>query len=395
MTQDTTTCKNRQQWRVAIVGGAISAAGGGSPRSIARQAHGLHLVGCDVSIYGGFNRRFPLTIDDFHLGDIPVIATPLWGPNNLGFAPKMFLKLAKAMPQIDVVHLNGAWNLTTFICAAICRWHKVPYIISCRGHFGEYHFSRFRGIKPLLFHTMEKCNIVGATAMHTTADWESNTSARALRYARRVVTIPNAVDLEDFTPRRSRSDARETLNIPEGNIALICFGRMAHQKNPHFLVKTLAEAISREPKAGERTILYFVGPPEPRLKRELIKQIQQLGIEKHVVFVDYAAGRDRQDWLSAANVFVLPSFDENFCIAAVEAAACGTFCLLSDRVGVAEQLPPTQTQILPLDHQEWVNALVELLRNPPRQQSVGEDLLIRFSPRGVAKQWQDFYTTLN
>ena len=136
----------------------------------------------------------------------------------------------------DFFHLNGAWNLTTFFAALIARNKKVPYIISMRGHLGEYHFKRMPLLKKVLFATLEKHNIKHALAMHATAQWEVETSAKALKFAKDVIIIPNPVDLTDFSNPPDRELARKNLGLNKEDFHIIHLGRTAKQKNLPFLI---------------------------------------------------------------------------------------------------------------------------------------------------------------
>ncbi|MDZ8119825.1 glycosyltransferase family 4 protein [Pontiella agarivorans] len=374
------------RFKIAIVGGSLSTYGGGAPRSMAQQATVLTEQGHHVELFVGFSRKYPLTQEQFSCRETPVNASVLWGPSVLGLFPRALFKLWKRAGEFDFIHLNGAWNLTTVLGALIARSRKTPYIITMRGHFGEYHFRRMPSLKKLIFRIFEKTNIRHACAMHATAQWEVETSAMALQYARQVIVIPNPVDLTDFRNPPLRQEARQKLGLSDKDFHIVHLGRLAKQKNLPFLIDVFAQA-----NLGSDSFLTFIGPPEPDLKCELLNQVDALQIKDRVRFIDFAKGKERSNWLAAADLFALPSFDENFCIVAAESVACGTQTLLSPHVGVTEFLPAQLTHVAELDPKKWISALQQFKADALPQRIPDPADLSGFSTAKVYAEWMSFY----
>ncbi len=373
---------------VAIVGGSLSAQGGGAPRSMASQANALATQGVKSTFFAGLSRRYPLTPDQLHISS-EVVASQLWGPSVLGLAPRALHQLANRAEEFDFIHLNGAWNLTSFLGAAIAIRHHVPYIISGRSHYGEYHYSRFGALKPILYRLLEKYKIRHAAAIHVTSNWEEQTSRPLIGNAR-TVCIPNSVDLEDFKEHVSRIDARRQLGIALDSPLFVHLGRLGEQKNLSLLVRAFLEA---NPEGNAQLVL--IGPPEGRTKTRLKRILQQSACERCVRFIDFAQGTERKLWLSAADLFVLPSWDENFCVAAIEAVACGTHCLLSPHVGAVEFLPKEGVTVAGLDHDTWAGHLREHCLKLRPQAFPSTSLLDQFSLDRVGELWTAAYAELS
>jgi len=374
--------------KIAIFSSMLSGAGGGAPRSAAVQAGALADSGADVTVFTGYSRKYPLTPEAFPLGRAKVVASKSWGPAALGLNVGSFLSFYRQCRSFDIVHVNMGWNLNTFIASRIARHFGVPYIYSLRSHMGEYHFRRFRFLKPVLFDLFEKRNIRDAFAVHVTADWESETSARAIG-DQRIIKIPNAMDPSDFSDPVPREKARLELGLSSDAFHVVCLGRLGAQKNPEFLVRSFHEA-----NLTEQTFLHFVGPPERRVKQKLLALIKDLELQGRVNFVDYVSGYKRRCWLSCADVFALPSHDENFCIALIEAVAAGTYGLITPHVGAIEYLPSGMLRVEPLELDRWSTAFRELALKPPPQTLCTKNLGELFSPRRIAQQWLDVYTSM-
>lgn len=383
--------KNQQasSYRVAIVGGCLSSHGGGMPRSMAQQARNLVENGCTVTLFTGFNKMYPFTPAELETEAIPTYASRLWGPNLYGLPPGALIHLWKQAKEFDVIHLNAAWNLTTFAAGLIAHFRKTPYIITCRSHYGDYHFSRMPFLKKILFTLLERINIRNAYALHVTADWEKKTSWRAVQLAKRIIKIPNPVNLRDFENPPLRQESREQLSLNPDVFYIVHLGRLGKQKNLSFLLKAF-HAVQ-----GNRLELILIGPPEPKEKACLLQLAKSLDIGHQIRFIDFAKGRERCRWLAAANLFALPSHDENFCIAAIEAVATGTYCLLSPKVGAVEYMPTSMLTVLPATKpEEWASIIHEMADSPPPQNLSDSKWLEQFSREAITQKWIDIYAAM-
>lgn len=374
--------------RVALLAGSLSATGGGAPRSIAIHARALQTQGAEVTIFTGHNKKCPLTPEQFQL-KCEIVSSQLWGPSVLCLAVRSLLQLCRHAKDFDIIHLNGSWNLMSFIASRIAYYRNVPYVFSCRGHLGEHDFTRYYAIKPFLYTFLERRNIRDAGCVHVCSRWEKESSMRALKPAKMIVEIPNAVDLSEFTPAITRNEAKKVLGISLDEFMVVFFGRVERVKNPQFFLEAFAKA-----ELPENAKLYFIGPPVRKLKSALLKDIETYKLNNRVVFIDFARGKERQVWLSSANLFVLPSSDDSFSVAVIEAASAGTHCLLSPYVGAEEFLPKGMATVCELKVDIWAETLRKLYSNPQPQRIPSSDFIAQFSLETIGKRWIEVYTNI-
>ena len=378
------------KYDIAIVGMMLSSHGGGMPRSMAQQAKIMSSKGHKVSLYIGDSSRMPFTPDQFYLGEhIDIYVSRSIGFWGFGIIPKTLYMLYKNAKNHDIIHLNGVWNFTTFFGAIISYIKKVPAIISCRSHYGDYHFTRRPILKKILFFTMEKINLKCVYGLHITSDWEKETSWRAVKKAKNIIKIPNPVDLTDFNNPSLRNQSRIKLGLDESMFYVIHLGRTAKQKNLSILVNSFSNC-----NFNDDAKLLLIGPPEEDEKRKLVRLAKKLGVNKNIIFIDFAKGSERCDWLSAADIFALPSYDDNFCIVAIEAAASGTLCLTSPFVGAIEYLPSSLIKICPLIQKEWDDSIKYHYDNRPQQNIMKEQISYQFSDDMLEKKWCEQYSKM-
>ncbi|HKU17092.1 MAG TPA: N-acetyl-alpha-D-glucosaminyl L-malate synthase BshA [Steroidobacteraceae bacterium] len=140
----------------------------------------------------------------------------------------------------------------------------------------------------------------------------------------RIEVIPNFVDLETFAPARSPgARARDAGD----DVLLAHVSSFRSVKRPADAVRVLAAVNATRPA---RLILIGDGPEMPAVVRE----VEQLGLRDRVQMLGQRL--DVQEILSGCDVFLLPSAEESFGLAALEAMACGVPAVTSDVGGLAE-----------------------------------------------------------
>ncbi len=379
-----------RKYDIAIIGMMLSSKGGGMPRSMAQQAKIMAAAGHKVTLYIGDSKAMPFTPKDFYLPESIVVhcskSIGFWG---FGIIPKTWWALYRNTKRHDVLHINGVWNFTTFVAGIIARLRKTPAIISCRCHYGDDHFTRMPVLKQILFHTMEKINLRNVHGIHITADWEEETSWRAAQRAKSIIKIPNPVDLTDFENPPTRAEARKHLGLEADAFYVVFYGRLANEKNLPFLMESFHRA-----DLGPDAYLVFAGNSMHGAREYLEQMALDLGISDRVRFVGHVVGRERCHWLAAADLFPLPSFYENFCNAAIEAAASGTHCLTSPNVGALEYLPPSLVTPKPLEIEQWVEALRGFRNNHLPQNIMTNEVADQFSPNRLEKSWLEQYASM-
>ena len=101
----------------------------------------------------------------------------------------------------------------------------------------------------------------------------------------------------------------------------------------------LLDAVaSLRTNGGVRLPLDVAGGGDAMQRQELQERARRLGIEQDVRFLGFVHGEAKARLLAESDVFVLPSYHENFGVAAVEAMAAGLPALVSDGVALADEI---------------------------------------------------------
>ena len=187
--------------------------------------------------------------------------------------------------------------------------------------------------------------------------------------------VPPGVDHEVFSPR-GRGAAREELHLSGLRLALYV-GRLQAHKGPDVAVRTLAEAIARDPGATRHLQLAIVGGPSGAHHGEEVTRLMQLaaalGVTDRVMLYPPQTQRRLADFYSAADVVLVPSRSESFGLVALEAQACGTPVIAASVGGLRYVVQDGVGGYLVEGHDpgDHADRLIQVLRSPTLQAELG------------------------
>jgi glycosyltransferase involved in cell wall biosynthesis len=155
----------------------------------------------------------------------------------------------------------------------------------------------------------------------------------------------NGVEVPASWPERGTF--RKGLGITEEAEVILFLGRLSEKKSPDLLLEVFA-LLSKE--TGDHTLhLVFAGPDEGGMKTRLAQMAAQLGVAQRVKFTGALFGEAKWAAYRDANVFVLPSQNENFGNTAAEAMAAGTPVVVTEQCGIAPLLADVAGLVVPHD----------------------------------------------
>jgi glycosyltransferase involved in cell wall biosynthesis len=181
--------------------------------------------------------------------------------------------------------------------------------------------------------------------------------------ARRVVSIPTAVDLDRFAPRERDGALAASLGLAPDALVVGNVSSLHERKGIDTLLR--AFALLAQGPYGARLRLLLVGPVRPQwpaLAREL-------GLEERVRFPGFR--EDVPELLSLFDVYALPSHHEALGTGALEAMAAGRARVAGAVEGRAAAVADTGVRVAPGDPQGLAGAIAALLDDPARRAALG------------------------
>ncbi|HEY7400778.1 MAG TPA: D-inositol-3-phosphate glycosyltransferase [Actinomycetota bacterium] len=212
--------------------------------------------------------------------------------------------------------------------------------------------------------------------------------------------VPPGVDHTLFTPR-PKDEARARLHLDAGMCLALYVGRLQPHKGPDVAIRTLAEAVAREP--DRCLVLAIVGGPSGSSHGEEVARLldlaSALGVADRVMLFPPQPQPRLADFYAAADVVLVPSRSESFGLVALEAQACGRPVVASAVGGLRFVVDDGRSGFLvdghdPADH---ADRLLEVLRDPDRARRMGEEgarLALRFTWDATAAELLSVYREL-
>jgi len=133
-----------------------------------------------------------------------------------------------------------------------------------------------------------------------------------------------------MAPRQlpERGGFRREHGIPAEALLILFLGRLSAKKSPDLLLESFAQVP--ETIDGKQVWLAFAGPDESGMQVRLQELARAKKVDSRVVFSGPVFGEMKWVAYRDADVFVLPSQNENFGNTAAEAAACGTPVVITE-----------------------------------------------------------------
>jgi glycosyltransferase involved in cell wall biosynthesis len=245
-------------------------------------------------------------------------------------SPSFARWVAAEVRRFDVVHIHALFSFTSVAAAFAARRGGVPYVIRPLGTLNEYgRENRRRLLKSASLRFIEGPILRHAAAVHFTSEQES-AEASMLGIAMRKVVIPLVI--EPAPASHARADSR--FAPLHGAPCVLFLSRLDPKKNVEGLLE--AVALLKHQYPGLRLLIAGDGPGS--YTAALHTRARSLGLEEHVIWAGHLEGESKQAAFEAADVFALPSFSENFGIAAAEALAAGLPCVLGKGVAIADDV---------------------------------------------------------
>lgn len=257
---------------------------------------------------------------------------------RLFFAPGMASALRLA--TFDVVHLHTLYEWPTWAAARVARARRVPYVMSPRGMLVKELIRRRNWLaKSLWIAAIEHRNIEWAAALHATSPLEAEGFERFGWRLPPVTVIGNGVDAPDLSSRPGDIVAADVAAAVAGGPSVLSLGRLSWKKG----LDRLLCAFERI----EKGLLVIAGTDDERLGAGLTALARELGMATRVrVLPRMIAGADKEQLFRAAQLFVVPSYSENFGNTVLEAMRRGVPVVTTPEVGAAAIVRTAQAGIV-------------------------------------------------
>jgi glycosyltransferase involved in cell wall biosynthesis len=305
-------------------------------RGLARRQHRVTVLTADL----GFTERngFGMNVERCRWGwraeedGVEAIYLSTLGHYRaLTLNPRVVGFCGASLRQFDLVHFFGLYDLLGPAVSHFCRRRGIPYVVEPMGMYRP--IVRSLRLKRLYHRLFGHQLIRGARFLIATSEQEKQELIESGVAGTRIVIRRNGVELPGNSP--TPGDFRRQWGIPRDAKMILFLGRLVSKKSPDLLLKAFARWRAR---AGDNrnAVLVLAGPEEgDGFLARLNAMKEEAHLKEQVLFTGPLYDDAKWSAYRDADLFVLPSQNENFGNTAAEAAACGTPVIVTDRCGIA------------------------------------------------------------
>lgn len=259
------------------------------------------------------------------------------GQQSLTPSGQGFTSLTGELSLPAVVHVHGLWTPFEWRACAYARRSGVPLVMSPHGMLEPWALRHKRLKKWLAWRLYQRRWLARADLLVVNS-WNEYRTVRSMGLKGPVAVIENGVDTSDFDQAAVRDDRRK---------CVLFLSRLSPVKG----VLDLLGAWSRLPTDhGYELRLY--GPADPGYAEQIDAAIERLALGTSVKLKGPVFGTEKWQAYRNADVFVLPSYSENFGIVVAESLLAGLpvittkatpwECLEAERLGWLVENDPGQ-----------------------------------------------------
>ena len=264
--------------------------------------------------------------------------------------------LRARLQNFDVIHIFGLYDFLGPRTAAAAHKLNIPCIVEPIGMFVPIVRNLF--LKRAYHRFMGKHMLQNASAVIATAEQEKCELIAGGIPPEKIVLRRNGVAAPTSLPERGIF--RKSLGIPSDVKLILFLGRLSQKKSPDLLLRAFAQISPSSPPAH----LAFVGPDESGMLARLHRMAGQLNVAPRVHFSGPLSGNPKWSAYRDADIFVLPSQNENFGNTAAESVAAGTPVIVTDQCGIAPLLDGVAGIAVQHSTGSLAQTMCNLLNNP-------------------------------
>ena len=315
--------------------------------------------------------------------DIPFPVHTL-GPqtSTYGFNRKLYGWLRDNRHRFDGVVVNGLWQYCG-LAAWLALRGKVPYVVFSHGMLDPYFKRAFprKHLKKWIYWVLGEYWVLrGAYRVLFTTREESRLAEQSfwLHHWNGFV-VPYGASRPPGDGELLRQAFLEKFPELQGKRFMLFLGRIHLKKGCDMLIQAFVKYAALDPGLH----LVMAGPDQQSWSATLKQAVADAGLEDRVHWPGMINGNAKWGAFFAAEVFILPSHQENFGIAVAEALTCGLPVLLADKVNIASEIAEDKAGLMELDTQEGTDNLVRKWIQMPRAErdAMRRQTVLTFSAR--------------
>ena len=260
------------------------------------------------------------------------------GKGTFSYHPSLVTEIKRIANQFDAVIVHGLWQYHGHAVRAALKHTKVPYYVFPHGMLDPYFKQEYplKHLKKYAFWFVSQYAVLrDSKAVLFTCEEEKRLAAFSFKPYH---VTPEVVNYGTTIPPIGKQTGADQFyaDYPElkSKRIFLFLSRIHEKKGCDLLIQAFAKAL----ESNKDIHLVMAGPDQTGWKAQLIALAQSLNAEAHITWTGMLKGELKWAAMKAAEVFILPSHQENFGISVAESLALGTPVLISDKVNIWREI---------------------------------------------------------
>jgi len=299
----------------------------------------LASYGIDVSVFttnAGIENNIDVPLNSWtDVDGVRVKYFAYYGTELYNISPSMTYELYKIIKSYDLIYITPVWNFPNLIGAAASCIFKKPYIISPRGTlYKETVEMKSTLLKKIYYELVVKYMLRNARNIHFTTEDEKVKVSDYIALNTDSFVMSNGIDLSSYKVLPEKGYFKNRHEQLKGKRFILFLGRINRKKG----LDILTYAFKNLAKRYQDLYLIIAGFDNEKYLQYIKDLVAKNDLTDRVIFCGPLIDNDKLEAFVDADLFVLPSYSENFGMAVVEAMACGCPVVISDNVGISDQV---------------------------------------------------------
>ncbi len=261
--------------------------------------------------------------------------------------------------KYDIIHSNGYF--ADILGVSVAKMLRIPHVSTCHGYIAaDRNLAIYNALDRFFLRFSTK--IIAVSNSIKIALINSGVKASRIKIIKNAVPI----DIDSAIFVRNRHETRQIVGVDDNDFVVGYIGRLSEEKG----IKYLIEAIATLSLSGLLLKLLLTGDgPSEKVLKEMVKR---KGLERVVIFTGFQS--DIVPWISAIDVFALPSLTEGTPMALLEAMSFGIPVVASAVGGIPQVIEQGKNGILvpPGKSDDIANAILDMFRNNGLRTNISE-----------------------
>ena len=219
---------------------------------------------------------------------------------------------------------------------------------------------------------------------------------------KKIVIIPNGIDIKKYHPNNSGVGIRKRLNLLKSNSVILFVGNLMISKGLNVLIEAISQVVNENPKCKLIMALELKHKNFCKRKKELYDRISGLGISENVIelgMINYMP-----ELMAAIDVVVVPYIDtqgpSDYPLILMEAMSAGKCVIGTNTGGIPELIKNNKNGVLvpPDNKHELANAIINIITSNDlrkKYEKSARDFIIKnYSLDIIKKKHQNIYSKI-